>query len=42
MATDHQTDDVIELGAASVLTEGNGNSGLDGAGEQFSAGISDD
>lgn len=44
MATEHQAtnDDVIELGAASVVTEGNGNAGIDSAGQQLVGGISDD
>jgi hypothetical protein len=35
-------DAVIELGAASVLTEGNGDQGGDGAGQKILGGLSDD
>lgn len=38
----NQVDGVIELGSVSVLTEGNGDSGLDGAGQKVISGLSDD
>ncbi|CAN5503797.1 hypothetical protein BH10PSE12_BH10PSE12_08560 [soil metagenome] len=34
--------ELVELGAASVLTEGNGDTGMDTAGERKQNGISDD
>ena len=37
-----QRDAVINLGAASVLTEGNGEQGGDGAGQKILGGLSDD
>jgi hypothetical protein len=33
---------IVELGQASVLTEGNGSSGGDGAGQKLQGGLSDD
>ncbi|WP_162528555.1 benenodin family lasso peptide [Novosphingobium sp. BW1] len=40
--TQHIEDGVIELGAVSERTEGNGEAGLDIAGQRNQVGISDD
>ncbi|MGD9714241.1 MAG: benenodin family lasso peptide [Thermomicrobiales bacterium] len=42
MNREDNSDVVIELGQASVLTEGNGQSGGDGAGQRILSGLSDD
>lgn len=42
MKREDNIDVVIELGQVSVLTEGNGGSGGDGAGQKILSGLSDD